>query len=97
MAELIFDRKNVYWNANKERNKMYLKSQENWCNAQLSIRGYVFLRDIYELLGMHPTKESCTNGWWNNGHNSIVFELEELGGSDYKIHVKDEGSIIDHF
>ena len=92
-----FDKTCSQWKNDKIQNRMTIRYYERYFVDLLSIRGYVFLRDIYELLGMHPTKESCTNGWWNNGHNSIVFELEELGGSDYKIHVKDEGSIIDHF
>ena len=75
MAEFIFNNECTDWSPNKKRNEMYLRYQEDWFNIQLENRGYVFLRDIYETLGIQITKESCTNGWADNGENHIVFEL----------------------
>ena len=61
MAEFIFNNECTDWSSDKKRNEMYLRYQEDWFNIQLENRGYVFLRDIYEILGIQITKESCTN------------------------------------
>ena len=80
---------------------MFLKHQEYYFNALLRNRGYVFLRDVYEGLGLNISSESCVVGWRckeNNdiGDNYIHFIYDEdEEGSNIIIDFNVNGIIID--
>ena len=59
------------WTKDQKYNFMYLKRIETYCNDLLFKRGYLFLRDVYEMLGISITKESCIVGWIYEEHNTI--------------------------
>lgn len=66
-----FDESCRGWTADRNYNVMYLKNQQNFCNELLRKRGYLFLRDVYEMLDIPITKVSCIVGWIYEEHNEI--------------------------
>ena len=59
----FFDESLIDWTKDHDYNVMYLKHRENYCNELLRKRGYLFLRDVYGMLDIPITRESCEVGW----------------------------------
>lgn len=51
MYSQVFDSKCPLWDKNQKFNLLLLQSKQTYFNDLLKMRGYVFLRDIYEDLG----------------------------------------------
>ncbi|ADD81067.1 gp069 [Rhodococcus phage ReqiPoco6] len=59
----IFDESNKNWNKQTEFNQMFIRTQQNYANDMLRARGYLFLNDVYEMLGIERSKEGQIVGW----------------------------------
>lgn len=98
---IIFDERSYGWSNLKRINLIFLKHQESFFNELLRKRGYLFLRDVYEELGLPITKESCIVGWIydekNNkiGDNFVSFDIRETNSSNYIVDFNVDGEIID--
>ena len=98
---IVFDNSSYGWTNSKKDNLIFLKHQQSWFNELLRKRGYLFLRDVYEGLGLPITKESCLVGWIydekNNtiGDNFVDFDIHETHSSNYIIDFNVDGEIID--
>lgn len=98
--KIIFDERSYGWSNVKKYNLMFLKHQESFFNELLRKKGYLFLRDIYEGLGIPITKESCIVGWIydekNNiiGDNFVSFDIRETNSSNYIVDFNVDGEII---
>ena len=98
---IIFDERSYGWSNLQEINLIFLKHQERFFNELLRKRGYLFLRDVYEGLGLPITKESCIVGWIydekNNkiGDNFVAFDIRETNSSNYVVDFNVDGEIID--
>lgn len=46
-----------------EYNLMFLKRQQDWANEKLQKQGYLFLNDVYEMLGMQKAPYGQIVGW----------------------------------
>lgn len=98
---IMFDERSYGWSNLKKSNLIFLKYQESWFNELLRKRGYLFLRDVYEGLGIPITKESCAVGWIydekNNkiGDNFVAFDIRETNSSNYIVDFNVDGEIID--
>ena len=95
-----FDDSCFGWTKDKEHNLMFLKRQENYANVILKERKYLFLRDVYEMLGIPITKTSCIVGWLfdeNNtiGDNFVKFDIQEADNSNFFVDCNVDGNIID--
>ena len=82
--------KNTYWTSNNEYNLMFLKKAESFANDKLRINGYLFLNEVYEMLGIPKTKAGQVVGWVYDeknpvGDNFIDFGLykDNLSYSDF--------------
>lgn len=62
----FFDESCDTWEDNAEANFSFLKLMEFECNNQLRRDGHLFLRDVYEKLGIQITKASLVAGWVYN-------------------------------
>ena len=59
----FFDEYCAGWTKDPEYNLMFLRMQQNWANDTLRTRGYLFLNEVYEQLGLPKTKDGQIVGW----------------------------------
>lgn len=86
-----FDSSCKDWEANNMKyNLMRMTILEQYCNDVLRSRGYVFLRDIYEYLGIPITRESLFAGWYYDP--SEVFEGNHI---DFHIHISEDEQAVE--
>lgn len=59
----FFDNGCDNWQKDAEHNLWYLRQQQNWANEKLRCQGYLFLNDVYDMLGIPRTKAGQIVGW----------------------------------
>ena len=59
----FFDEHCAGWNRDAEMNLYFLRQQQNWANDKLKSRGYLFLNEVYDMLGIPRTKAGQVVGW----------------------------------
>lgn len=79
----FFDSSNPNWEENPEYNLMFLKTQENYANDKLRAKGYLFLNEVYEMLGLEPTKAGQIVGWVYNPENPSGDNFVDFGIHKY--------------
>lgn len=101
---VIFNSTCLTWEQNRDINYMRLKMVENHANELLRKRGYVFLRDIYEILGIPVTKHTLFVGWFLDTSNSsgdgfIDFGIRFINETDCDIELdfNVDGNITKNF
>jgi hypothetical protein len=68
----FFDKSCYGWENSRDYNLMFLQTQQSIFNNLLTARGYVFLNDIYDALGIERTKMGQIVGWVKKNPNSAV-------------------------
>lgn len=71
------------WTKDPERNLYFLRQQQNWANDMLKAKGYLFLNEVYEMLGFHKTQAGQIVGWiydeeQPNGDNFVDFGIYDI-------------------
>lgn len=79
----FFDDGNDNWQKEPEYNLMFLKAQQQYANDRLIADGYLFLNDVYDMLGIPRSKAGQVVGWVYNeenptGDNFVDFGLYDL-------------------
>lgn len=79
----FFDDGCAGWTKDSEHNLCFLKCQQNYANERLQKRGYLFLNDVYEMLGIPKTKAGQIVGWVYdeknpNGDNFVDFGIYDI-------------------
>lgn len=77
-----FDESCPAWTKDPEANLIFLKAQQAAASKRLQYEGYLFLNDVYEMLGFQKTAIGQTVGWlyrpndpnWN-GDNCVDFNI----------------------
>ena len=59
----FFDETCTAWTKDPESNKFYLLRQQEYANEKLKQYGYLFLNEVYDMLGMPRTKAGQLVGW----------------------------------
>lgn len=59
----FFDESCPDWKKDAEFNRMFLQTQENYANDKLKLNHYLFLNEVYDMLGMERTKAGQVVGW----------------------------------
>lgn len=59
----FFDEGNMNYQKDPGFNRIFLNAQQNYANDFLRHRGYIFLNDVYDMLGMDRTPEGAVVGW----------------------------------
>ena len=59
----MFDSTCVPWTTDRTYNLMFLRHQERFANDKLKAKGFIFLNDVYEMLGMKKTALGQLAGW----------------------------------
>lgn len=74
-----FTVKGLFWDQNPYQNREFLENIKEMADAELKRKGYLFLSDVLESLGMRPTPASRVVGWvyGGDGDNFVDFGFEE--------------------
>lgn len=75
----FFDDSCVGWSNDAEQNLMFLKLQEEYANSILRNQGYLFLNDVYEMLGIARSQEGQVVGWIYDTENPIGDNCVDFG------------------
>lgn len=83
MYAKFFDEYSSCWQKNAEANKFFLLQQQNYANEKLQKKGYLFLNEVYEMLGLQKTQAGQAVGWVYDknhpkGDNIVDFGLWDL-------------------
>ena len=87
--KIIFDRNSIHWESNKWYNYEFIKHVEHLLTGELLIRGYLYLNEIYQMLGIewNPDNENlCLRR--DNKYRSDLFDVFPInGGNDFLINI----------
>lgn len=64
----FFDETSVEWTKDPEYNLAFLNRQQKYANDLLESHGYLFLNDVYKMLGLKPTRAGQRVGWLKKGN-----------------------------
>lgn len=76
---VIYDDGCIGWSKDPELNKMFLLRQQNYANELLKSRGYLFLNEVYDMLGFPRTKYGQVVGWIYDEKNPIGDNFVDFG------------------
>lgn len=87
----IFDKTNPNWESDPYLTLKFLKDTQNQATKRLQYRGYLFLNDVYNMLGFRGTPEGQEIGWVYDpeggiGDNKVdfgIYDLDNLGAIDF--------------
>lgn len=65
----LFDECSPCWEKNPDYNLHFLRMEQNYANDRLKARGYLFLNEVYERLGISATKAGQIVGWVYDPNN----------------------------
>lgn len=79
------------WTKEPELNLVFLKQVQSYANDRLRAQGYLFLNDVYDMLGIHRTQAGQVVGWIYdeknpNGDNYIdfgIYDIHKEGARDF--------------
>ncbi len=99
----VFDESNPNWCENPSFGLTFLKAQQQMANDILQTRGYVFLNELYDMLGFKQTPEGQIVGWLKNNRNNDVsdghidFGLFDLNRENVRNYInrKDTALLLD--
>lgn len=90
-----FDENSPMWDKSREVNEYYLKHQQNYFNERLRYRGYLFLNEVYDQLGVTRTKIGQVCGWVFDPENPNIDNYVDLGISDERNDNEENVFILD--
>ena len=67
------------WEKDPELNLMFLRRTQDYANERLKTKGYLFLNDVYEMLGIPNTKAGQIVGWIYDEKNPIGDNYVDFG------------------
>lgn len=59
----FFDQSSPAWSKDAELNRLYIQNAERFCNEKVKSQGYLFLNEVYRMLGITETKAGQCVGW----------------------------------
>lgn len=62
-----------------EYNMMFLKEKEFWANNELKTKGYLFLNDVYDMLGIDRTEAGQIVGWIYDPKDDSIENFIDFG------------------
>lgn len=96
----FFDQTCSSWSKGAEWNLTFLMGQQSYANDLLSIRGHMFLNEIYDMLGMERTQAGQVVGWkvdkkgHSRGDGYISFGIHNLASDVARSFVNGQESVI---
>lgn len=80
----FFDELNPNYEKDAEFNLMFLRAQQQYANDLLISRGYLFLNDVYDMIGIPRTKAGQIVGWVYNENNPVGDNYVDFGMYDIR-------------
>lgn len=81
----FFDESCIGWTKDPELNLVFLKQVQAMANDQLQREGYLYLNDVYKMLGIDKTKAGQVVGWvYDNSEHPVGDNFVDFG--IYNIH-----------
>lgn len=95
----FFDDGCAGWEKNAEYNLMFLKQQQNYANDRLKTKGYLFLNEVYDMLGIPQTQAGQVVGWIYDeknpvGDNFVDFGIYDLYNANSRRFVNGDERVI---
>lgn len=98
-----FDEDSSLWTTDREYNKYFLAVAEQFANDKLRARGYLFLNEVYDALGIARTKAGQVMGWVYdpgnpNNHNHVDLDISNKRNDGKNVFILDpnvDGCILD--
>ena len=75
----FFDEYCSGWDKNPEYNLMFLRQQQSYANDLLKSRGYLYLNEVYEMLGMELSHAGHVVGWIYDEVNPVGDNFVDFG------------------
>lgn len=75
----FFDDGCAGWTKDPEYNLMFLNNQQRYANDLLKTKGYLFLNDVYDMLGIPRTKAGQCVGWIYDEKNPVGDNYVDFG------------------
>lgn len=75
----FFDDGCLGWDKDAEYNLIFLKQTQNTANEILKNRGYLYLNEVYEMLGIPKTKAGHVVGWIYDEKNPVGDNFVDFG------------------
>ena len=75
----FFDSSCKEWEDNAEYNLAFLKGMQARANDLLKVKGHLFLNEVYEMLGIQPTKAGQIVGWTYDKDTTESRTVDENG------------------
>lgn len=91
----FFDNGCSGWDDNPEYSLMFLNQQQNYANEKLKRQGYLFINDVFEMLGIPKCKEGQTHGWVYDEKNPIGDNFIDFG--IYNIHIEKNRDFVNGY
>lgn len=76
---VFFDESCWAFSRDPEANKIFLKQQQNYANDKLKAQGYLFLNEVYQMIGAPKTKAGQVVGWVYDEKNPIGDNYVDFG------------------
>lgn len=83
----IFDETNDNFEKDSSYNLMFLQMQQSYANDKLTANGYLFLNDVYDMLGFPRTKAGQVTGWLKKsktGDGFVDFGIYQLDDEKHR-------------
>lgn len=100
MYARFFEETNPNWHRIPEYNWTFLHGQQRWANDRLRARGYLFLNEVYESLGIEKCSYGQVVGWVYKGPEAgdgyVDFGIFDGQNFDkvFEFMIGDEGSVL---
>jgi hypothetical protein len=95
MYARYFERGNVNWQPTMGHNATFIRIQQQWANDMLMGNGYIFLNEVYKMLGLEPTPAGQLVGWVKgNGDDYIDFGILDDPYEGMRFVSGDEASVL---
>ena len=86
MKTIVFNESCPGWSKSSDRNIIYLNLQREYLNDKLMYRGYLYLSEIYESLGVawNPKDDNIC---YTTDDGPIEMQFESMGDGNYLVKI----------
>ena len=101
----FFDEASREWSRDANQNFMFLRAQQRYANEKLRVRsteskdgkGYMFLNEVREALGLDPTREGQIFGWIYDPDDSVPLNDNYIDFGIYDYHSEAKRDFLDGY